>query len=70
MRNRFILFAIGAEVMGSEWGLTQSLWENRSISISYKREKVYLLKSCYRIRLILQIKRNVKDNIFMPKDQM
>jgi len=46
MHNRFILFAIGGEVMGDEWGLTQTKEETRSIPVSYVREKDYLLKSC------------------------
>lgn len=46
MRNHFILFAIGSEVMGNEWGLTQAAGEIRSIPISYGFERDYLLKSC------------------------
>jgi hypothetical protein len=46
MRNRVILFAIGAEVMDNEWGLTHVAGENHSIPISYDRETGYLLKSC------------------------
>jgi len=49
MRNRFILFAIGGEVMGDEWGLTQAAGETRSISIGYSLEKDYLLKSCLKV---------------------
>jgi len=40
------LFAMGAEVMGDEWGLTQAAGENHSTTVCYGREKVYLLKSC------------------------
>lgn len=45
MRNRFILFAIGAEIMGDEWGLTHAAGEICSIPISYGRKTDYLLKS-------------------------
>ena len=45
MRNRFFLFAIGGEVMGDEWGLTHTTGKICSISVSYWREKGYLLKS-------------------------
>jgi hypothetical protein len=46
MHNRFILFAIGGEVMGNGWGLSQTKEGTRSIPVSYVREKDYLLKSC------------------------
>lgn len=52
MRNRVILFAIGAEVMGDEWGLTHVAGEICSIPISYGGEMDYLLKSCSTKRLI------------------
>jgi len=45
MHNRFFLFAIGSEVMGNGWGLTQTKEETRSIPGCYVRETDYLLKS-------------------------